>query len=135
MQIMFKMTPNILRNLLVKKSTRRYPHEVRNPFEDTRGELINDMDACNLCGVCNVKCPSQCITVDKKAGLWICDPFSCVYCGVCVDACPAHSLSQRQTYRSPVTEPVVISMKGQPKKPVRPKPPEPPPDALPEASG
>jgi ech hydrogenase subunit F len=135
MQIMFKMTPNILRNLLVKKSTRRYPREVRDPFDRMRGELINNMEACTLCGVCAVKCPSQCITVDKKAGVWTCDPFSCVYCGVCVDACPAHSLSQRQSYRSAVTEPVLISLKGQPKKTAGPKPLEPPAEAVPEASG
>ncbi len=132
---MFKMTPNILRNLLVKKSTRRYPREVRDPFDRVRGELINNMQACNFCGVCAAKCPSQCITVDKKAGVWTCNPFSCVYCGVCVDACPAQSLSQEQRYRSPVTEPVLISLKGQPKKPARPKPLEPPGEAIPEASG
>ena len=131
---MFKMTPNILRNLVVKKSTRRYPREVRDPFEHVRGELINNMDVCNLCGICAAKCPSQCIVVDKQAGLWTCDPFACVYCGVCVDSCPAQSLSQSQKYRVPATQPLMISMKGRPKKAKRSKPSEPPAESVAQAS-
>ncbi len=45
---MFKMTHNILRNLVVKKSTRRYPFEVRETFDKVRGELkkkTKDKDA------------------------------------------------------------------------------------------
>ena len=89
---MFKMTHNILRNLVVKKSTRRYPFEVCETFDKVRGELVNDIARCIFCGTCEVKCPSQCIEVDRKAAVWTCDPFACVYCGVCVDTCPAKSL-------------------------------------------
>ena len=64
---MFKMTGNILRNLVVKKSTRRYPYEVREPFAKVRGELVNDIDRCIFCGSCQVKCPSRCIEVDKQS--------------------------------------------------------------------
>ncbi len=114
---MFKMTPNILRNLVQKKSTRRYPYETRDLFEGARGELINNMETCTLCGVCAAKCPSQCIAVDKKAGLWTCDPFSCVYCAICVDACPPKSLSQKRAYRAPSLMAELISLKGHPRKP------------------
>lgn len=114
---MFKMTPNILRNLVLKKSTRRYPYETRDPFAGARGELSNDMETCTMCGVCATKCPSQCITVDKKTGLWTCDPFACVYCAVCVDSCPFKSLSQKNTYRPPMKTPELISLKGTPRKP------------------
>ena len=64
---MFKMTPNVLKNLFAPKATRRYPREVRAPFESVRGALFNDIENCSFCGVCALKCPSQCITVDKKA--------------------------------------------------------------------
>jgi hypothetical protein len=73
---MFKMMPNVLKNLLSPKATRRYPHEVRPPFENVRGELYNDIENCTFCSVCGVKCPSQCITVEKAA-TWTCDPFAC----------------------------------------------------------
>jgi ech hydrogenase subunit F len=112
---MFTMTPNILRNLAARKSTRRYPVEVRETFPRVRGELVNDMAACTLCGVCAVKCPSQCITVDKKASTWSCDPFACVFCGVCVDTCPAKSLHQKTQYRPPVEERLTITLQGQPR--------------------
>ncbi len=113
---MFKMTPNIVRNLVVKTSTRRYPAEVREPFVQVRGELINDIERCIFCGTCEVKCPSQCIQVDPKACIWSCDPFACVYCGICVDTCPAKSLYQKTQYRSPTGERLIISQQGQPRK-------------------
>ncbi len=113
---MFKMTSNIVRNLVVKKSTRRYPAVVREPFAKVRGELVNDIERCIFCGTCDVKCPSQCIQVDKKAYLWTYDPLACVYCGVCVDACPAKCLHQKTQYRSPLAERLVVSLQGQPRK-------------------
>jgi ech hydrogenase subunit F len=113
---MFKMTPNIVRNLVVKTSTRRYPLEVREPFAQVRGELVNDIERCIFCGTCELKCPSQCIQVDQKACTWTCDPFACVYCGVCVDTCPAKSLYQKTQYRSPTGERLIISQHGQPRK-------------------
>jgi ech hydrogenase subunit F len=113
---MFKMTPNILRNLVVKKSTRMYPVAVRETFARVRGELVNDIERCIFCGTCEVKCPSLCIQVDKKACIWAYDPFACVYCGVCVETCPAKSLYQKTQYRSPIAERLTISMQGKPRK-------------------
>jgi ech hydrogenase subunit F len=113
---MFKMTHNILRNLVVSKSTRRYPVEVRETFDKVRGELVNDIVRCIFCGTCEVKCPSQCIEVDRKAAVWTCDPFACVYCGVCVDTCPAKSLFQKTQYRGPEDQRVMIRMQGELKK-------------------
>jgi ech hydrogenase subunit F len=113
---MFKMTPNILRNLVVKKSTRRYPFEVRETFDRVRGELVNDIVRCIFCGTCQVKCPSQCIEVDRKDAVWTYDPFACVYCGVCVDTCPAKSLSQKTHYLGSVDKRIRVSMQGELKK-------------------
>jgi ech hydrogenase subunit F len=113
---MFKMTPNILRNLVVQKSTRMYPANVREPFAKVRGELMNDIERCIFCGTCEVKCPSRCIQVEKKACIWTYDPFACVYCGVCVDTCPAKSLYQKTQYRSPAGARIIVSQQGQPRK-------------------
>jgi ech hydrogenase subunit F len=113
---MFKMTHNILRNLVVKKSTRRYPFEVRETFDKVRGELVNDIVLCIFCGSCEVKCPSQCIEVDRKAAVWNYDPFACVFCGVCVDICPVKSLSQKTQYLRSVDKRILISMQGELKK-------------------
>jgi formate hydrogenlyase subunit 6/NADH:ubiquinone oxidoreductase subunit I len=130
---MFKMTPNIMRNLVTKKSTRRYPVEVREPFEKVRGELVNDIERCIYCGSCALKCPSLCLAVDKKACTWVYDPFACVYCGVCVDICPAKSLYQKTRYRPPVGERLTITLQGQPRKKEKPAPAEPPVEPPPAA--
>ncbi len=114
---MFKMTPNVLRNLFSKKPTRLYPVEIREPFENMRGELINEIENCTFCRICEIKCPSRCISVDKKAATWSCDPFACIYCGICVDACPAKCLHQATAYRQPVYQRQTICLKGEPKKP------------------
>ena len=109
---MFKMTSNILKNLLTEKATRLYPFEKREPYENVRGELVNDVNKCNFCGICAAKCPSACITVDKKTCTWECALFSCLFCGICVEACPQKSLSQKTEYRKPVREVQVVSVQG-----------------------
>ena len=113
---MFRLTPYVLKNLTSKKATRRYPRERRSAFENTRGELVNRIEVCTFCGACSLKCPSQCIRVDKKSALWTCDPFACVFCGICVETCPANSLHQQVEYRPPVTEREVIRLIGEPKQ-------------------
>jgi formate hydrogenlyase subunit 6/NADH:ubiquinone oxidoreductase subunit I len=110
---MFTMTPTIMRNLLNPPATRRYPTVVRPPFENARGEIVNDIQICTFCGVCAVKCPSQCITVDKKSATWTCNPFACVYCGVCAESCLSGSLHQKSDYRKPVREKTMIVLQGE----------------------
>ncbi|MCF8029191.1 MAG: 4Fe-4S binding protein [Desulfobacteraceae bacterium] len=111
---MFKMTPNILRNLITDKATRLYPFETREPWTGVRGELGIDIEKCTFCGICALKCPTGCLSVNKKEGLWICDPFVCVYCGVCVESCPKKCLYQDLVYREAADEHGKIVMKGEP---------------------
>ncbi len=114
---MFFMTPTVLRNLFTGRATRDYPREVRDPFPQARGELVNAIEQCIFCGICQRKCPSQCIGVDKDQGLWQCDPFACVYCGVCVDNCPTKCLSQKQLHRAPAASRELLILRGTPPKP------------------
>ena len=118
---MFKMTPNVLKNLISKRATRRYPRVARTPFESVRGALFNDIEKCTFCSVCALKCPSQCITVDKKAAIWRYDPFVCVFCGICVDACTGKCLHQKREYRNPLAERETILLKGEPKQKIEKK--------------
>ena len=110
-------TPTVVKNLLKKPATRNYPFEVREAFPNYRGELVINIDDCIFCGMCSRKCPSQCITVDKKAGTWQCDPHACVYCGYCRDACPTKCLSMNDVHRAPMTEKVTWIEQGTPPKP------------------
>lgn len=113
---MLPMTPSIMRNFIGKRATRCYPAVVRPAFENARGEIDNDMRICTCCGVCAAKCPSQCITVDKKAATWSCNPSACVYCGVCAESCPSGSLQQKRDYRRPVLKKELILLKGESNK-------------------
>jgi len=112
----FYFTKTAVGNLLRRYSTRLYPAEVREPFQDARGELINEIDKCIFCLKCARACPSQCITVDNKAATWACDPFVCIYCGVCVDICPTNSLHMLPAYRKAGYEREMILQKGEIKK-------------------
>lgn len=108
-----KMIQTVLKNFSRKASTRLYPIEVREPFEESRGELVNKIEDCIFCKSCQIKCPSQCIEVDKTTATWNYDPFACVYCGLCVAACPTNCLSQEKKYRAPVRDRLFISLKGE----------------------
>jgi len=110
-------TTTVVKNLLKKPATRNYPFEVRQGFPMYRGELVMDVDKCIFCGMCARKCPSQCITVDKKSGTWTCDPHACVYCGYCRDACPTKCLSMKDVHRAPLTEKIIWTEQGTPPKP------------------
>src|SRR6185369_13467863 len=96
------MLTTILKNLFTGHGTRLYPHVKREPFRDVKGELKIDIEKCVMCTVCQIKCPSRCITVDKKEKNWQLDPFACVYCGICVEACPVKCLHQELEYRAAV---------------------------------
>ncbi len=113
---MFTMTRNILRNLVSPRATRRHPYTIRQPFENSRGQLANDISVCTFCGTCSVKCPSQCIQVDKQSATWSYNPYACVTCGVCAESCPSGSLRQQRDYRRPTVEIAPIVLQGNIKK-------------------
>lgn len=113
---MLKMTPLLLRNLAQPKATRPYPRETRPAIAGTRGRLSNRIEDCIFCGACALKCPAQCLAVDKQQATWRYDPFQCVYCGVCVESCPVHCLAQELTFPEPTRQKEITLLKGALKK-------------------
>jgi len=114
------MTTTVLKNLLTKFATRLYPFATRETFKDVKGELKIEMDKCILCGICQMRCPSQCIVVSKQEKTWQVDPFACVYCGICVEACPVKCLFQERLYRAPLAEKDMVLHVQQEKAPAVP---------------
>lgn len=96
------MTPVVIKNLFGRSATRPYPQTQRPLFAGSRGQLVNDVDKCILCGTCARACPSQCLTIRRKEGRWAYEPFVCIFCGVCVAACPTGSLSLLGQWRPAV---------------------------------
>ncbi|MBN1984254.1 MAG: 4Fe-4S binding protein [Chitinivibrionales bacterium] len=85
-----------------KPATRLYPFEKRDPYKNTRGSIVIDIETCTMCTLCERKCPSKAISVKKTERIWSIDRLSCVQCAACIDACPKKCLSMNTVY-SPVT--------------------------------
>ena len=100
----------IARSALSKYATRLYPFEKRETYAATRGHVDNDIDVCIFCSICQKKCPTHAITVDKAGKVWNIDRMKCIQCGACVDACPKKCLTMANAYApaSGTKEPVVV---------------------------
>lgn len=115
----FKLGKMTLRSLFSKPATVRYPYERRELYPAMRGHIVNDIDACILCGMCVRVCPADALVVDRKAGDWTIDPYKCVQCANCVGACPKSSLSMKQEATAVASSMSTVTMhKDAPAKPV-----------------
>ena len=60
-----------------------------------RGNIsfITEWNLCCGCGVCTGICPQNCITTEKKHGMYLprIDLNRCVKCNVCLQVCPGHT--------------------------------------------
>ena len=91
----------IARSALSKYVTRLYPFVKRAPYANTRGHIVNDINDCIFCSLCQKKCPTGAITVAKAEKMWAIDRMKCIQCGACTDACPKKCLSMHQQYSAP----------------------------------
>ena len=90
---LFNMTMTALRNLFSKPATRLYPAEKRELPRGTRGRLVIDIQTCIFCGICQKKCPTDALRVEREAKRWSLDRLSCISCGYCVEVCPKKCLA------------------------------------------
>lgn len=98
---MFDMVGNVFKNLFSKPATRLYPFEKREPFKDSRGQISGvEIDKCIFCGICQRKCPSDAIVVNKAEKSWEIDQFKCVICNACADACPKKCITTDAAHKT-----------------------------------
>ncbi len=102
----FSLNKMVMRSLFQKPATKMYPVLPREWQELTRGHIENNIDDCIFCGICQKKCPTDAIAVDKPAKSWTIERMQCVQCGCCVDLCPKNCLSNENTYTAPNREKV-----------------------------
>jgi ech hydrogenase subunit F len=94
----FKLGTMTLRGVFGKPVTRMYPQTKREPFLRTKGHVVNDIETCISCGICERTCPTHAIKVDKADRTWSIHPFDCIQCTSCVRACPKQCLSMDARY-------------------------------------
>ncbi len=95
------MVENVLKNLVSKPATRMYPVDKREPFKDSRGHIEGcDIDMCIFCGMCQRKCPSDAIVVNKAEKSWEIDQFKCVICNACVEVCPKKCINSSSSHKT-----------------------------------
>ena len=111
----FKLGGMTLSGVFKKPKTRKYPKEVREPFERTRGCIdMTDIKTCILCGLCEKGCPALCIEVDKENETWQYWPYKCIACDSCVRACPKNILEMKQLHADVTTQRTSITYKKPP---------------------
>jgi ech hydrogenase subunit F len=105
-----KLTGMTLKNLVRKPATRLYPVQPQVYTSATKGHVVNDIEQCILCSICEKSCPATALAVDKPAGTWTIDPFSCVQCKTCVRLCPTKSLTMLPNYAPAATTKTTITI-------------------------
>ncbi|WPX09793.1 4Fe-4S binding protein [Anaerocellum danielii] len=118
---MFGMLKNVFVNLFSKPATRLYPKEKRPFFKDTRGSLEIEIEKCIFCGICQRKCPSNAIVVDRNSRTWQLNQYKCVLCNVCVESCPKKCLISKEQFNVPTTYKEFYIKKQEVKDEVQPK--------------
>jgi len=93
----------VLKNLLKRPFTKKYPKEKVKPPERYRGKLTVKWKKCVACGLCKMICPADAITLGMKVEkiksgklthqkilhpIKSIDMGRCVSCGLCVEICP-----------------------------------------------
>ena len=96
-----KFTRSVLKNLFSKPATRAYPEVKRVYPERTRGHVAIELETCIFCGMCQRKCPTGAISVDRNEKRWSIERFSCIQCSCCVENCPKKCLKMETSYPEP----------------------------------
>lgn len=100
--MLFRMIGPTMKNLVRKPVTRRYPFEPYVPHARTRGKIVIEFEKCNFCLLCDRRCPTHAIVVDRPGKVWQIDRLRCIQCGRCVEVCPKDCLAMDPHYSSPV---------------------------------
>ncbi|MBW7907943.1 MAG: 4Fe-4S binding protein [Kiritimatiellae bacterium] len=96
------MTRVALGSLLRKPATVPYPAARKPVYLATRGHIAIEEDKCNLCLICDRRCPTGAIAVDRTGKTWAIDRLRCIQCNHCVDVCPRKCLAMENDYTTPM---------------------------------
>lgn len=112
----FKIGKVLMKSLFGKPATLMYPVAPAKVTEATRGHMTIEIENCIFCGLCQKKCPTNAITVDRNAGTWSIQRMKCIQCNACAYTCKKDALHMANTYTAPNTEKVIDTVQGTPKE-------------------
>lgn len=112
----FKMGKVLMRSLFGKPATLMYPVAPAKVTDATRGHMTIIIENCIYCGLCEKKCPTNAITVDREARTWSIQRMKCIQCNACATACKKDALLMDPAYTSPSAEKITDLFQGPPKE-------------------
>lgn len=95
------MTKTLLKSLAHGPYTVLYPIKKKENFKITRGKIGITISDCIFCGMCERRCPTGAIKVEKLRSAWSIDRLQCIQCNYCSEVCPKKCLRMDNQYTSP----------------------------------
>ena len=100
---LLSMSKTLFKSIFHGPYTVLYPIQKKEKYERTRGKIDIVIEDCIFCSMCQRRCPSSAIEVDKATKMWNIDRLRCVQCNYCVEVCPKKCLSMNTQYSAPTT--------------------------------
>lgn len=84
----------IVKHLVTKPMTLKFPHESLKPVQDYRGRHILELEKCVGCGICASVCPNQAIELVESDGKKYPQIHlgKCCFCALCAEYCPRNAI-------------------------------------------
>ncbi len=95
------MSKTLFKSILHGPYTVLYPLQKKEIFQRTRGKIEIEISQCIYCGICQKRCPTSAITVDKPSTTWSIERLQCIQCSYCTEVCPKKCLSMGNQYTQP----------------------------------
>jgi ech hydrogenase subunit F len=105
-----KMFNVVIKSLFRKSACGMYPIKPAHSYPNSRGHIEIEKEKCIVCTICDKRCPTGAIHVDRNAKKWAINHYKCIYCNNCVEVCPTKCLHMVVPYNSPDVAKEIITV-------------------------
>lgn len=95
------ITKTLFKSIFHGPYTVLYPIKKKDSFDATRGSIGIEIASCIFCSICQRRCPTGAIIVDKSNSLWSIERLKCIQCNYCTEVCPKKCLYMNKEYSAP----------------------------------